>query len=66
MKSTNSHFDKILAFEAGKLTDPEIITLFSDLITSGDIWKLPSNYGDMANLLIESGKLNPQLNAKLN
>lgn len=61
-----NQFKNILRFESGELTDAEILTLFSDLIESGDIWKLPSNYGDMATLLIESGKLNTKHNQRIN
>lgn len=63
---TNQSFTKILEFEDGKLTDEEIIHLFSDLIDSGDIWKLPSNYGDMASILIASGNLNTKHNQRIN
>lgn len=58
-------FDNILKFEQGKLTDAEILALFSDLITTGDIWKLPPNYGEMAAMLIESGRIKSN-NAKVN
>lgn len=59
-------FDKILEFENGLLTDPEIVLLFTELVETGDIWKLPPSYGDMAAFLIEGNKLNTKQNTRLN
>lgn len=58
--------DNLWRFENGELTDPEIIALFSDLIDSGDIWKLPTTYADAAALLMASGKLEKKHNQRIN
>lgn len=47
--------DLIMAFEAGEATDEEVLTLFADLIKTGDAWTLQGSYGRMAQALIESG-----------
>ncbi len=50
-------FHKILDFEAGDLTDGEIVLMFQELVDSGDIWKLPAEYTTTAASLIQRGIL---------
>lgn len=50
--------EKVMDFEAGKLNDEATILMFDELIKSGDIWRLPNNYQDMAATLIERGVFN--------
>jgi hypothetical protein len=53
-----TQFEKVMEFEAGKLNDEATIGMFDELIKSGDIWKLPNKYQDMAATLIERGVFN--------
>lgn len=46
---------KIIDYEAGLLSDSEIIQLFQELIDNGMAWTLQGSYGRMANALIEGG-----------
>ena len=47
--------DYIIQFESGELDTKKTLELFSELIKSGDVWKLQGMYGRMARDLIESG-----------
>ena len=47
--------DKIIAYEAGELSEKETIKLFQELIDSGSAWQLQGSYGRRANALIEAG-----------
>lgn len=53
---TNS-FDAILAYEANELTIEQAIVMFTQLIDSGEIWRLPTDYLDAAGVLIVQGRL---------
>lgn len=46
---------KIIQFESGQLSDPEIIELFQDLVDSGQAWELQGTYGRTALALINAG-----------
>jgi len=46
---------KILNYEAGGMTDEEIIDLFQYLIDSGLAWTLQGSYGRTATSLINAG-----------
>jgi hypothetical protein len=50
-------YDNILNFEAGKLSDSQIIDLFSGLVDTGAIWNLPVQYQETAAVLINKGLL---------
>lgn len=54
-------FDNILKFEAQEMQPQEIKSMFADLIASGDIWQLPSEYVNIAAALIEQGLLTDQI-----
>lgn len=47
--------DKIIDYEAGRLSEEEIVELFQDLINTGMAWRLQGSYGRMAQNLIDSG-----------
>jgi hypothetical protein len=47
--------DYIIRFEAGELRGQEVLKLFSDLIKTGDCWRLQGCYGRMAKSLIDRG-----------
>ncbi len=41
--------------ECGEMSDQEVVELFAELIKSGEVWKLPGDYGQTAIELIEAG-----------
>lgn len=47
----------IMDFEAGLLHEVEVEVLFTQLIESGEIWKLPTIYLDTAAALLQLGVL---------
>ena len=47
--------DKIICFEAGELSDKDLIELFAELIKTGQAWTLQGMYGRMAQKLIDAG-----------
>ena len=49
------HVDKIMAYEAGEMTEDEVIEFFQGLIDSGLCWQLQGHYGRTAQSLIENG-----------
>ncbi len=46
----------IIAYEAGELSDQEVIEGFQGLINSGIAWQLQGSYGRTAMALIEAGE----------
>lgn len=48
-------FQRVIAFEEGRLTEDETITLFQELINTGDAWKLPGRFGRIAWDLLQAG-----------
>lgn len=50
-------FENVLAFEAMKLSDEQILAMFQQLVDSGDIWRLPDDYLTTAANLIDRGFL---------
>lgn len=47
--------DKIMAYEAGELSEEATIELFQELINSGLAWQLQGHYGRTAKGLIDAG-----------
>ena len=48
--------DQLIAYEEGRMTEPDVIRLFQHLIDSGLVESLQGSYGRMAQALIESGR----------
>jgi hypothetical protein len=51
--------DRLFDYEAGELTDEQVLELFADLIQSGWIWHLQGRYQREAYALIHSGFISP-------
>ena len=49
--------NKLIKYEQGELNERETIELFSELIKSGDAYKLQGHYGRTAVSLIKAGLL---------
>ncbi len=47
--------DEMIAFDEGRLSGVEIVSLFQQLIDDGSVWHLQGCYGRMAQHLIETG-----------
>jgi len=58
----DSLVDKIIAYESGELNAEKTLEFFSELIKTGQAWKLQGSYGRMAHQLIEAGYLDRQGN----
>tara|TARA_R110000824_G_C15015096_1_gene657785 strand:+ start:272 stop:439 length:168 start_codon:yes stop_codon:yes gene_type:complete len=50
--------DKIIQFEAGLMSEEEVVEFFQTLIDSGMAWKLQGVYGRTAQSLIDAGLCN--------
>lgn len=48
-------YSRLLDYEAAAMEQAEVLAMFSALITTGDIWKLPTTYLDAAAFLINNG-----------
>jgi hypothetical protein len=49
--------DKIIKYECGELSEVDTISLFSELIKTGQAWSLQGHYGRTAKSLIDQGLL---------
>lgn len=47
--------DRMIAYEAGNLSEDEVIELFQELVKTGVAWKLQGRYGRTARALIAAG-----------
>jgi len=54
-KQKTNVVDMIIAYESGELNDNETLELFSNLIKSGQAWRLQGHYGRTARAIIEAG-----------
>lgn len=52
--------ERVALFEDGHLSDAQTLTLFQDLVVSGDAWTLPGYYGRHAKRLLEAGRIKPR------
>lgn len=46
---------KIIAYENGQMSEPDMVEFFQELIDSGMAWQLQGHYGRTAQWLINSG-----------
>jgi hypothetical protein len=46
---------QIIAFEAGTMSDDDMVAFFQELIDDGSAWTLQGHYGRTAKALIDSG-----------
>lgn len=47
--------DKVMAWEAGNMSDKDTVKFFAELVKSGMAWKLQGMYGRTAMSLIKQG-----------
>lgn len=52
---TSDRVDKIMQYEAGDMTEEEMIDFFQELINDGSCWTLQGHYGRTAVELIRMG-----------
>jgi hypothetical protein len=52
-----ANINDILAYENGELDAVDTVRLFSELIKSGEAWKLQGHYGRTASMMIQDGVL---------
>jgi len=48
---------RIMDYEMGEMSGPDVIRLFSDLVRNGQAWTLQGTYGRTAGMLIKNGAL---------
>ena len=53
--NSDTRVNMIIAYESGELNDNETLELFSELIKSGQAWRLQGHYGRTARDIIEAG-----------
>lgn len=54
-KKKRDMVDKIMDYEQGNLDNDGILDLFSELIKTGQVWKLQGHYGRQAKMMIDEG-----------
>ena len=52
---TDTRVTMMIQYECGELNDNETLELFSDLIKSGQAWRLQGHYGRTASAIIHAG-----------
>jgi hypothetical protein len=52
-----ANINDILAYENSELDAVDTVRLFSELIKSGEAWKLQGHYGRTASMMIQDGVL---------
>lgn len=55
-RGRNDMLDRLIDHEEGRLSEPETVQLFQQLIDTGLAWKLQGHYGRTAQALIEAGR----------
>ena len=55
LASKDDTVDKIMRYEAGEMSEEEMIEFFQELIDSGLAWSLQGHYGRTAKALIDEG-----------
>lgn len=53
-------FERLMDYEAGNLSDKDMIQLFADLIRTGLCWSLQGHYGRTAKAMISEGYINEE------
>ena len=51
----DTRVDMMIQYECGELDDNGTLELFSDLIKSGQAWRLQGHYGRTASAIIDAG-----------
>ena len=51
----DTRVEMIIQYECGELDDNATLELFSDLIKSGQAWRLQGHYGRTASAIIDAG-----------
>lgn len=52
---SDTRVDMIIQYECGELDDNGTLELFSDLIKTGQAWRLQGHYGRTASAIIDAG-----------
>lgn len=52
---SDTRVNMIVQYECGELNDNETLELFSDLIKTGQAWRLQGHYGRTARAIIDAG-----------
>ena len=47
--------DKVMSYEAGEMSEEDMIEFFQELIDSGMAWKFQGSYGRTAMALLDAG-----------
>lgn len=57
MTEAKIHYElaQIIRYEAGKMTDVEVVALFAEFIRTGIVWQLQGHYGAQARALHDAG-----------
>lgn len=53
--NSDTRVDMIIQYECGELDDNGTLELFSDLIKTGQAWRLQGHYGRTASAIIDAG-----------
>ncbi len=56
MEEAKNSGDLLVAYEAGKLTEDEMIKLFQEMINDGSVWRLQGSYIRTAFDLVDAGQ----------
>jgi hypothetical protein len=62
----NDLADKIMAYEAGEMSDDEVIAFFQELVSTGLAWELQGDYGRTASMLVLQGHVKQKDKKEIN